>query len=436
MIQRLRMPDDRSKITVTWQDLNSRRVETRVREQEALTRTRRYAQMKAESVPESALAVRPSGRLSQLCYQSAVYMTVFGLLGGLLAWGAGAALGRLRPEGREQAAGLLASMDKLRRAEQAGRIKKDEALAAADEIRWIGRRNPHFLLAANPDATLAERRALETQVRRNDLRVFIANVLAYGLCGVLIAVCLAAAEPAVERNWPAAAVNASVGAVLGLVGGVVVALIVEPLYRLIAGGGSPDVSFARHLLARAITWGVLGLFLTIGPAVVMRNVKKLGIGLLGGLLGGLIGGALYQVVVLFTDGPEMGETLGRLIALVAIGVVAGAGTGLIENAAKTGWLKVTAGLIAGKQFILYRNPTFIGAAADCPIFLYRDPAVGRRHAAIHLVPGGFELQDLPLGGPTVVNGRPTTRTRLRHGDSITVGRTSFLFQEKLKPAKK
>jgi hypothetical protein len=430
------MPDDRPKITVTWQDLNSRRVETRVKEQEALTRTRRYAQMKAESVPESAILVRPSGRLRQLWYHSAVYMTVFGLLGGLLAWGAGAALGRLRPEGRERAASLLASMDNLRRAEQAGRIKKDEALAAADEIRWLGRRNPYFLLAANPDLTPLERDAVEAQIRRNDLKVFIANVLAYGLCGVLLAVCHAAAETAVERNWPAVAVNASVGAVIGLVGGVVVALFVEKLYGLIAGGGSPDTSFGRHLFARAATWGVLGLFLTIGPAVVMRNAKKLGISLLGGLLGGLIGGTLYQFILLFADRPETGEAVGRLIALVAIGVVAGAGTGLIENAAKTGWLKVTAGLIAGKQFILYRNPTFIGAAPDCPIFLYRDPAVGKRHAAIHLVPGGFELQDLPLGGPTLVNKRPATRTRLRHGDRITVGRTSFLFQEKVKPAKK
>ena len=91
---------------------------------------------------------------------------------------------------------------------------------------------------------------------------------------------------------------------------------------------------------------------------------------------------------------------------------------------------MTAGPIAGKQFILYRNPTFIGSGPDCQIYLFKDDKVGRRHAAIHLVPGGFELEDLPLGAPTVINGKPTKRARLRHGDRISIGATTFLFQEK------
>jgi hypothetical protein len=144
------------------------------------------------------------------------------------------------------------------------------------------------------------------------------------------------------------------------------------------------------------------------------------------LIGGLIGGAIYDPLALFTQRPE----LSRLIALCAIGLVAGVSTGLIENAAKSGWVRVISGLIAGKQFILYRNPTFIGSGPDCQIYLFKDDKVGRRHAAIHLVPGGFELEDLPLGAPTVINGRPTKRARLRHGDRISIGATTFLFQEK------
>jgi hypothetical protein len=128
------------------------------------------------------------------------------------------------------------------------------------------------------------------------------------------------------------------------------------------------------------------------------------------------------------------DDLGRLTALVVIGLGAGLGTGLIENAAKNGWLKVTAGLIAGKQFILYRNPTFIGSGPECPIYLFRDPLVGKRHAAIHIVPGGFELENLPLGSDTTINGKPVTRVRLRAGDQIRVGTTSFIFQEKTREA--
>ena len=420
------MPDDR-KITVTWQELNTRKVEARVKEQEALGRTRRYAQMKPEALPEPL----PTGKArGSLLYNAAVYMAAFGLLGGLLAWGLGLAMQQFRPQGREQAAELLRVMDNVRKAKEAGRVTAAEAMASADAIRWEGRRNPHFLLAANPDLTLAERRAVETQIRRDDLKVFIANVLSYGVCGVLIAVCLAGAEPAVERNWPGVVINGSVGACAGLLGGIVVALFVERLYAAFAGG--EHVSPARQVVARGITWAVLGLFLTVGPAVVMWNLKKLAIGLLGGLAGGLIGGLLFEPARALTGNPEAG----RLVALVAIGAAAGAGTGLIEHAAKTGWLRVTAGLIAGKQFILYRNPTFIGSAPDCPIFLYRDPAVGKRHAALHLLPGGFEIEDLPLGGPTLVNDRPVKRARLRTGDRLTIGRTSFLFQEKVKKPKK
>ena len=105
-------------------------------------------------------------------------------------------------------------------------------------------------------------------------------------------------------------------------------------------------------------------------------------------------------------------------------------TALVENVAKSGWLRVLTGLIAGKQFILYRNPTYIGSSPDCEIYLFKDRQVGPRHAAIHLVRGGFELEDLPLGAATLVNGKPVSRMRLRHGDRISIGSSSFLFQEK------
>src|SRR5205085_4538797 len=135
---------------------------------------------------------------------------------------------------------------------------------------------------------------------------------------------------------------------------------------------------------------------------------------------------IYDPIGVFTGRPD----LGKLAALCAIGVVAGLATGLIENAAKTGWVRVISGLIAGKQFILYRNPTFIGSGPDCQIYLFKDDKVGRRHAAIHLVPGGFELEDLPLGAPTVINGKPAKRARLRPGDRISLGSTTFLLHEK------
>jgi pSer/pThr/pTyr-binding forkhead associated (FHA) protein len=96
-------------------------------------------------------------------------------------------------------------------------------------------------------------------------------------------------------------------------------------------------------------------------------------------------------------------------------------------------LKVTAGLITGKQFVLYRNPTYIGSSLSCNIYLFKDPHVGPRHAAIHVNKSGFEIEDLPLGCKTLVNGKAVMRHRLRDGDEIRISNTQFIFHTR-KPA--
>ena len=160
--------------------------------------------------------------------------------------------------------------------------------------------------------------------------------------------------------------------------------------------------------------------------VVLKNWKRLGIGLAGGFLGGLIGGLLFDPISFVTNSAVQS----RFVAIVAIGVFAGLGTGLIETAAKAGWLRVVAGLIAGKQFIIYKNPTYIGSSPQCEIYLFKDPQVGPRHAAIHSIAGGYEIEDLQSPTSTFVNGRSIVRTRLRSGDQVQIGGTILQFQEK------
>jgi hypothetical protein len=412
------------KITVSWDDLKSRKVETRLKEQEALARNRAYAQLDADAVTP-----QPSSRTSarNLLYNAAVYMALFGLLGGLLAFVASRVL-EFKPSAQAQAAKLLKEIEFVRTARDRGRDLSDKQIAdTIANMQRLGRRNPYFAIATDRNLTEREKSRRVAQLTAQERKkAFIANVLAYGACGLLIALCLGVAEPATDRNLPGVVVNGSVAAAMGLLGGVVVALFVDRLFAALGGVQGVERVETRQVLARTVTWGVLGLFLTIGTGLVMRSPRKFAIALAGGLLGGLIGGASYDALAVASGNRH----LALLLALCAIGVVAGAATGLMENAAKTGWVRVIAGLIAGKQFILYRNPTFIGSGPDCQIYLFKDDKVGRRHAAIHIVPGGFELEDLPLGAPTVVNGKPTRRTRLRHGDRISIGATTFLFQEK------
>jgi hypothetical protein len=410
------------KITISWDELKTRQVDQRVNAMQAMRRNREYAQL--TDAPEQAATAMKS-----LWYNTIVYMTVFGLFGGLLAWGCGALL-HFRNSARLEASQLMTAVNEIKTAAAAGRMSEEERATYIEQLARDGRNNPYFTIHVDERLSSQQKAQLIEQVSARDAwKEFISNMLAFGVSGMIIALALSIAEPVVSRNVPSAIISGSVGATLGLIGGVVVALFVEKMYHAM-GGTDGNITTQQQILARVVQWSVIGCFLALGPGVVMRNWKKLLIGLLGGAIGGAVGGALFDIVWKFMGGGASNQDLSRMIGLAAIGLVAGAAGGLIENAAKSGWLKVTHGLIAGKQFILYRNPTFIGSSPDNQIYLFKDPQVGRRHAAIHIVKGGFELEDLPLGSATMVNGRPVARQRLRSGDQVTIGGSRFLFQEK------
>ena len=407
------------KITISWEELRTRKVEQRIGQMMAVKRNREYAEL--TDAPEQP-AVR---KLKGLWYNTIVYMSVFGLLGGLLAWGCGEIL-HFKDSARREVAELMKGVQEVRVAAEARKISDEEKAAYLDELARSGRGNPYFMIYMDESLSDADKQArIRAVAARDRKKQFISDVLAFGVCGMLIAVFLSIAEPAVSHNLPGSIVNGSVGATMGLIGGVVVAVFAERLYHAL-GGIDGSIATQRQILARVAQWAVVGLFLTLAPGILMRNFKKLLIGIAGGVIGGIVGGVLFDPIALWTES----HSTSRLVGLGAIGLVAGAASGMIENAAKSGWLKVTQGLIAGKQFILYRNPTFIGSAPENQIYLFKDPQVGRRHAAIHIVQGGFELEDLPLGAATLVNGRTVTRTRLKNGDQVQVGGTRFLFQEK------
>jgi hypothetical protein len=348
-----------------------------------------------------------------------------------------------------------------------GQIENLAAETMLGEVKADGMHNPWFVLtidklrsdaeqnarraALNADRRLsAPLRAKRTseldaqehatasglKIRRMDLEgvdrhgAFVTNLLSYGLCGMMLAMCLAIAEPITQHKTRETWINGLTGAFVGIVGGVAAALLIDRISALADSMITSREGWGRAAAQQVAAWGMLGLFLGLGSGLALRNFKKIGVGMLGGLLGGIIGGALFGPVHDLAHDPR----ISRLVALVAIGVVAGLATGLLENVVKSGWLKVTSGIIAGKQFILYRNPTYIGSAPDCQIYLFKDKQVGKRHAALHLLPTGIEIEDLPLGSATHVNGTPIKRAKLKTGDTIQIGSTSFRFQEK-RPAR-
>ena len=75
-----------------------------------------------------------------------------------------------------------------------------------------------------------------------------------------------------------------------------------------------------------------------------------------------------------------------------------------------------------------QGPGPIGSAAE--IYLFNDPFVAGIHATIRAVGEQCEIENLSFEHPAEVNGRRFHRTRLRHGDRITLGQTVLLFQQR------
>ena len=414
----------KEKITLKLDELHTPEVEQRLKQQEALTSAAASTQ-KAASTP-SRLPVEQEQ--TSIWYNAFFNLAVFGLIGGLLAWGCGELVQYFNPNRRAEAIKAVHDSNDLDMKFQEGRLNAKDLQFAQRVIARSKSNNPWFAVMTDQNLTDAEREAKKAVLlKKDELKDFLSDATFYSACGILIALALGMADSIASRNIQGAVVYGGIGALLGLVGGVVVSLFINKFFRAILGAYDPlnNPSMAKQIFARAMSWGILGLFISASPGVVMRNQRKLIFGLIGGLLGGIVGGAMYVPIE-----QSAGDVWARLVAIVAIGVITGVATALVESVAKQGWLKVSRGLIAGKQFIVYRNPTFIGSSPQCEIYLFRDPKVGRRHAALHIGKAGYTIEDLGTGSGTVINGQSIVREILRGGDIVQIGNTSFTFQEK------
>ena len=122
-----------------------------------------------------------------------------------------------------------------------------------------------------------------------------------------------------------------------------------------------------------------------------------------------------------------GGAASRAVGFGLVGLATGAAVGLVESALKDRWLYVTAGPLAGKQFILYKPRTVVGSDQKCDIYLFKDSNIAKEHAIIDLAGSRIMLRAI---GETYVNGQPVRQQVLMSGAVVQIGRYAFRYQER------
>jgi len=225
-------------------------------------------------------------------------------------------------------------------------------------------------------------------------------------------------------------------------------LVYEPLLRayvvplLAEPGHSTAALFLSQMLVRALAWAAAPFAVGLGHGVALRSRRAVTNGLIGGLLGGLVGGVLFDPVASLGDwlsprlglGPAGGEAwLSRAVGFTMIGAATGLMIAIVAELRKEAWLRVLAGPLAGKEFVIYRQPTYLGSSPKCDLHLPKDPGVAPQHVAIHQLPGqrAYEIESLAGGSGVHVNGQALAgRQRLRDGDEIVIGQTVLAYGER------
>ena len=126
--------------------------------------------------------------------------------------------------------------------------------------------NDYLQIRVNDELTEEEfERAIIPLRRRDSVTDTTCKLLWFLSFGMTVALLLTVAEPLVSRNWHGCVTQGSIGLVMGLIGCVLVYAFINRLYNLLQGDGQAEFTFARQILARTISWSVLGALLRSVP---------------------------------------------------------------------------------------------------------------------------------------------------------------------------
>lgn len=237
----------------------------------------------------------------------------------------------------------------------------------------------------------------------------------------------AIAESIVERSARKAVIRGLLALPLEIVLAFAFDIGAEIIFRLgigiIASAGVQTIHNPAFWVVRGVAWLVFGAAGGVVYGIVGQSSKQTAYGALGGSIGAMIGGLIFDPIAMLTHG----GAASRLVGFSLLGMATGIAIGLVESAMKDRWLYVTAGPLAGKQFILYKPRTVIGSDQHSDVYLFKDSNILPQHAIIEIA--GTRVQIRALGN-MFVSGLPTKLQVLQSGNALQIGRCAFRYQER------
>ena len=255
------------------------------------------------------------------------------------------------------------------------------------------------------------------------------NLVMMPLVVTLMCCAFAVSESIVERSAKKAAVRLAISLPLGIAFGFAFDIVANIIYALglglISAMGVQTYRNPSWWIVRGIAWMVFGIAGGLVYGFAGKSAKKGRYGVIGGIMGAGLGGVLFDPISLAVNG---GAT-SRVVGFALVGLATGVGIGFVESALKDRWLYVSAGPLAGKQFILYKPVTVIGSQQQSDIYLFKDTSIAPQQASIELRGSQVWLRSVT---PIYVSGVPTQSRVLQSGDSIQIGRYAFRYHERHK----
>lgn len=219
-----------------------------------------------------------------------------------------------------------------------------------------------------------------------------------------------------EKAVKFAAIGAGISAVIGGMSG----YIAQWMYKSLLDS---DSSIFVSSLVRGIGWAILGIGIGLAIGLIKPGAKRIISCSLGGMIGAFIGGFLFNYI-----GEWVAVSiLARGIGVVIMGLLIGVGVGLLEQFAKSAWLKVIRGEFEGKEYLVFPGTTSIGNTSKNTIVLFKDKLVGPHHCDIIMQGSRYIVRDCGTPMGTVVNGMKISQHVLRQGDAIAIGNSVLIF---------